>query len=781
MQTTILACPECGYPTLPQAPGVCPECGFPAELFAAAVPKRPSKFTKAFGAIASRGFPALRQLASFLARLTYLLVARWQLSQARRHAKSTPRDNASVTHWQEEVDSARRDIRQMFRKSKWLVACGGAALCLILGIFFIRGFTSSTSSTPTPQAVNQPLTLPPATLRASQSTFPVLSVIEQNGQWEGRWQQVSLVFERSQDRKVPLRIAVEEDTAAGAGSVIRASLWQSAIVAALLRNDTLQGVQATFTLSGGTDGASAGGVCCLALLSALDQRPLPTDFAFTGSILPDGTIGRVSGLPQKISAAKQAGVQRVLVPADCRYELDRTTGQSVDIKQRCLELGLEYVPVTSIEQAYALVHRLSSSAPEVTDKHLAAFSEQEEAILIAEVNRLAQEADRYLAQLSDAERSRLEALLSPEVMKLRSEIDRSLTAGRVAAAYQVAVEWYCLPTALANAKQHFLAETNGEELLERLDEQLEGSRQQIPLPEDVASQLNGAMLLLGAQMLFPCEFRPSVSFRLGQLQSDLENYHEKLSNVAQDSLPEGQSRDMLLRQAAINRKFAGWLTCESARSTVKQRLELAKVLSSAGSVVPGVSPQRVQEANLLCEQALDASRKVYWESVLVPNSEGVDPVKTFLVFKQIDPLVLRILVAHEDVVHLREAIKVQSTARSDALPLLSAQCQLKEMAYFWAATVRWAELEPILGDDKIVLDHGQRELLNQLIERARNKALASIIACRRQGIPCPGVVAAYQQALSLDADRKTDGVEVLASYWLASLEGQLLTLTHTAN
>jgi hypothetical protein len=690
-------------------------------------------------------------------------------------------DNAEIAHWQAEIDSTRRDIRQMIGKPKWLAAWGGAALCLLVGFLFIKGLTSSSSSAAPSPAVNQPQPLPPATLPAFQSTFPVLSVIEQDGQSEGRWQHISLRFERSEDRKAPLRIAVGEDTAVGAGSTLRASLWQAAIVAALLRNDTLQGVQATFTLTGATDGTSAGGVCCLALLSALDQRPLPTDFAFTGSILPDGTIGRVGGLPQKIAAAKQAGVQRVLVPEYCRYELDRASGQSIDIKQRCVELGLEYLPVTSIEQAYALVHHLPSPASDVTDKHLAAFSEQEEAILLAEVRRLTQKADERAAALTDAEKATLEVFIA-ETMKTRRAIDHALIAGQIAVAYRAALNWSVIQAFLERVKQQDFHETDSQALLRRLEEEVESSRQQIPLASELASQLHhGPSMPLGVQLLLPCTFRPGVTCRLRYLHNDLDAHRQELANAPQQSLPEGKSRVSLVFETTAEAKLLWSLACESACFEIGQRLELANALKDAWPGVPAVPSERVQATELLFEQALDASQKTFFESVLTPNSAGSDPDEIFVLLEHTDPLVLELEIAYEDAVHLREAIKGQSTAKSDALLLLSAQCQLKAMVYFWAATVRWAELEPMLDDDKTVADHGQRELLNQLIERARNKALANIIACRRQGIPCPGVVAAYQQALSLDADRQTDGVEVLASYWLTSLEGQLLTLIHTAN
>ena len=56
------------------------------------------------------------------------------------------------------------------------------------------------------------------------------------------------------------------------------------------RNDVMNGVRITVEFSGDVDGPSAGSVMCLSILSAMDGRTLPEDFAMTGTIMPDGTI-----------------------------------------------------------------------------------------------------------------------------------------------------------------------------------------------------------------------------------------------------------------------------------------------------------------------------------------------------------------------------------------------------------------------------------------------------------------------------------------------------------
>ena len=64
------------------------------------------------------------------------------------------------------------------------------------------------------------------------------------------------------------------------------------------------------------DGPSAGVAMTLALLSAMTRRKVDPKLAFTGEISLVGKIHAVGGLPEKALAALQAGVTRVVVPAE---------------------------------------------------------------------------------------------------------------------------------------------------------------------------------------------------------------------------------------------------------------------------------------------------------------------------------------------------------------------------------------------------------------------------------------------------------------------------------
>lgn len=186
-------------------------------------------------------------------------------------------------------------------------------------------------------------------------SVPVLSVRSANG--KGALNQIGLLYERS-DAKDPLRISITDDMPLGTGDASRAAVWLAAVTAAVARNDPMTGVHLDVRFCGFTDGPSAGGVICLAILSALDGRTLPGDFAMTGTIMPDGTIGLVGGVAQKVRAAVRGGKKRICIPLFSRFEEqdEQVGGGIVDLFRLGRELGVEVRPVANIADVYSYVH-----------------------------------------------------------------------------------------------------------------------------------------------------------------------------------------------------------------------------------------------------------------------------------------------------------------------------------------------------------------------------------------------------------------------------------------
>lgn len=94
---------------------------------------------------------------------------------------------------------------------------------------------------------------------------------------------------------------------------------------------------------GKIDGPSAGLAITIAIYSALKERPLRQDVAVTGEISIQGKVKPVGGIYEKIFGAKQAGVQRVIIPED-----------NIDEVPSGLT-GIEVIAVSTIEEALRAV------------------------------------------------------------------------------------------------------------------------------------------------------------------------------------------------------------------------------------------------------------------------------------------------------------------------------------------------------------------------------------------------------------------------------------------
>lgn len=99
------------------------------------------------------------------------------------------------------------------------------------------------------------------------------------------------------------RVGFSEDEVAGTGDQWRAAGWEAATVATIISGGPLTGREVTYDIQGKIDGPSAGGALTVATLAAFRGDDLNPDVVMTGTINPDGTIGPVGGIPQKISGA----------------------------------------------------------------------------------------------------------------------------------------------------------------------------------------------------------------------------------------------------------------------------------------------------------------------------------------------------------------------------------------------------------------------------------------------------------------------------------------------
>lgn len=99
---------------------------------------------------------------------------------------------------------------------------------------------------------------------------------------------------------------------------------------------------------GGPSAGSAAGVLAASLLTGAQLR---NDTAITGTINSGGIIGPVGGLKEKIQAASDAGIARVLIPRGTRILKENTTNASFDLVAFGKEKNVEVVEVATLQDA----------------------------------------------------------------------------------------------------------------------------------------------------------------------------------------------------------------------------------------------------------------------------------------------------------------------------------------------------------------------------------------------------------------------------------------------
>ena len=238
-----------------------------------------------------------------------------------------------------------------------------------------------------------------------------------------------------------LRVGFFEEEVGGLGPMWRSAGWTAVVVASQLLGVDPRDYEFSYSVGGRIDGPSAGAYMTVATLAALQGHDVAQDIFMTGTINPDGTIGPVGGIPQKIEGAAENGARMVLIPAGLRYDYDAATGRQVDVVEKGRQLGLEVREVSTIFDAYQLLTGQELPRPQVTggspELPPRAF------------DRTRAKAQEWMARYQDA-RGRFNSL-APDIVDFFSDeiaavdaaavrADNALQQGLAAVAYSRAVE-----------------------------------------------------------------------------------------------------------------------------------------------------------------------------------------------------------------------------------------------------------------------------------------------------------------------------------------------------
>jgi len=125
-----------------------------------------------------------------------------------------------------------------------------------------------------------------------------------------------------------------------AGTMAKDSVFNAASVIRQVAGIDVGGYDIHVNVIGGglIDGPSAGLAVVLAMLSAVQRRPLRQDVAVTGEVSIQGKIKQVGGIPEKIYGARQAGMRKVIIPEENKTDVP------TDVR------GIEIVVASAVEE-----------------------------------------------------------------------------------------------------------------------------------------------------------------------------------------------------------------------------------------------------------------------------------------------------------------------------------------------------------------------------------------------------------------------------------------------
>lgn len=196
-------------------------------------------------------------------------------------------------------------------------------------------------------------TVIPLAAGESRVTVDSLWVRLGNGPAVGGVGPVALVTTPNPDGAV--RVGIFEEVAGSLGPQWRAGVWLAAFVSSTVINKDLTDFKFSAEAGGHVDGASASGLMTAGYLASMLGLPVDPGVTMTGVINPDGTIGPVSGIPQKFRAALAQGKKRLGYPIGLRNAAEAEGSERVDLEQLARDGGAEAVEVSDVYGAVELL------------------------------------------------------------------------------------------------------------------------------------------------------------------------------------------------------------------------------------------------------------------------------------------------------------------------------------------------------------------------------------------------------------------------------------------
>ncbi len=132
--------------------------------------------------------------------------------------------------------------------------------------------------------------------------------------------------------------------------IFTAQLWNASLASALAWQQPWEGARWKVLDTPVADGTGLDAALAVGMIATSARRPYPPKTVVIGSLNPDGSLGAVSHLVERLDAAAQAGMTRVIIPSAQRFDTD-ASGQVVNMMRHAADLQLECIPVDDLVTA----------------------------------------------------------------------------------------------------------------------------------------------------------------------------------------------------------------------------------------------------------------------------------------------------------------------------------------------------------------------------------------------------------------------------------------------
>ncbi|MCU0794591.1 MAG: hypothetical protein MUF31_01510 [Akkermansiaceae bacterium] len=152
------------------------------------------------------------------------------------------------------------------------------------------------------------------------------------------------------------RIAFLEGRFDATGRSYKSAGWIASFVAVQEAGKSLNDYEITFVMGDeAIDGPSAGMATSATLLTMIDNVDIKEEVAITGTINPDGSIGPVGAVREKLEGAIKGGIKTFGYPIGSRMSYDPETKSYNDINEIAEKAGVTAVELADINDAYRLL------------------------------------------------------------------------------------------------------------------------------------------------------------------------------------------------------------------------------------------------------------------------------------------------------------------------------------------------------------------------------------------------------------------------------------------